>query len=120
MVATQAEMAEALLPLHWRDYCAHLLIPLNACRRDTLGVPWKCGHERHAYEQCQYNESDTMQQIHTTAQHALDTSMPALLICSPSPPLSFCAVSYLWRQEAQRQSKATAAAEAEQHQAAKK
>lgn len=35
-------MREARLPLAYRDSCAHLLIPLNKCRRDTWYAPWKC------------------------------------------------------------------------------
>jgi NADH dehydrogenase (ubiquinone) 1 beta subcomplex subunit 7 len=57
MVATQRELFDATVPLHWRDYCSHALIPLNDCRRDNYYLPWKCGHERHAYEQCQFKES---------------------------------------------------------------
>ena len=49
-------MARAKLSLGYRDYCAHLLIPLNECRRASLYAPWKCGHERHEYEKCQYFE----------------------------------------------------------------
>ena len=56
MIATQREMYDARLPLHWRDYCAHLLIPLNQCRREAWLLPWHCGHERHAYEQCQFKD----------------------------------------------------------------
>ncbi len=29
MKVTQQEMADALVPIHVRDYCAHILIPLN-------------------------------------------------------------------------------------------
>jgi NADH dehydrogenase (ubiquinone) 1 beta subcomplex subunit 7 len=39
-----------------RDYCAHVLIPLNACRQEHFYLPWKCTHERHVYEACQYRE----------------------------------------------------------------
>ncbi|KAL5209567.1 hypothetical protein ABZP36_005190 [Zizania latifolia] len=53
-VATQAEMAEARLPLPYRDQCAHLLIPLNKCRVAEYYLPWKCEPERHSYEKCQY------------------------------------------------------------------
>ena len=53
-IATQAEMAEARLPLPYRDQCAHLLIPLNKCRVSEFYLPWKCEPERHAYEKCQY------------------------------------------------------------------
>ena len=53
-IATQAEMAEARVPLPYRDQCAHLLIPLNKCRVAEFYLPWKCEPERHAYEKCQY------------------------------------------------------------------
>lgn len=45
--------AEAV-PKQWWDSCAHLLVPLNACRLETKFLPWKCQHERHAYEKCQF------------------------------------------------------------------
>ncbi|KAA8532382.1 hypothetical protein F0562_032363 [Nyssa sinensis] len=41
MIATQAEMAEAKVPLAYRDQCAHLLIPLNKCRQAEFYLPWK-------------------------------------------------------------------------------
>ena len=47
-------MEAAKLDMVYRDFCAHLLIPLNKCRRDTLYLPWKCTEERHVYEKCQY------------------------------------------------------------------
>ena len=55
-VATRQEMADAKVPLHYRDTCAGLLIPLNKCRRATFFLPWKCQDLRHAYEKCQYEE----------------------------------------------------------------
>lgn len=36
------EMADARLPLAYRDKCAHLLVPLNRCRYDAYYLPWKC------------------------------------------------------------------------------
>ncbi|PHH65582.1 hypothetical protein CDD81_2017 [Ophiocordyceps australis] len=54
--ATREEMSAAKLPLPYRDSCAHLLIPLNKCRKATWYAPWKCVDERHSYEKCQYNE----------------------------------------------------------------
>ena len=54
MIATQAEMVEAKVPIPYRDQCAHLLIPLNKCRQAELYLPWKCETERHIYEKCQY------------------------------------------------------------------
>jgi hypothetical protein len=35
-------MSDAKLPLAYRDSCAHLLIPLNRCRREEYYLPWKC------------------------------------------------------------------------------
>jgi NADH dehydrogenase (ubiquinone) 1 beta subcomplex subunit 7 len=52
----QEEMHAANIDMVNRDFCAHLLIPLNECRRKSFYLPWKCEHERHAYELCQYNE----------------------------------------------------------------
>ncbi|KAI7845793.1 hypothetical protein COHA_000705 [Chlorella ohadii] len=56
MQATQEEMAAANVDMVWRDFCAHVLIKLNDCRRKSLYVPWKCEHERHEYEKCQYKD----------------------------------------------------------------
>lgn len=56
MIATEAQMKAARLPVPFRDYCAHMLIPLNECRAATAWLPWKCTDERHAYEKCQYHE----------------------------------------------------------------
>lgn len=54
--ATEDQMVTAKMPLAFRDSCAHLLLPLNECRRSTMYLPWKCSHERHIYEKCQYLE----------------------------------------------------------------
>jgi len=56
MKVTAEEMEAAQLPLEWRDHCAHILIPLNKCRRKTAWMPWECTDLRHAYEKCQYEE----------------------------------------------------------------
>eukprot|EP00608_Synchroma_pusillum_P010806 CAMPEP_0198436116 /NCGR_PEP_ID=MMETSP1452-20131203/41059_1 /TAXON_ID=1181717 /ORGANISM="Synchroma pusillum, Strain CCMP3072" /LENGTH=76 /DNA_ID=CAMNT_0044156665 /DNA_START=21 /DNA_END=251 /DNA_ORIENTATION=+ len=56
MKVTREEMDAAGLPMHARDFCAHLAIPLNKCRRETFYMPWKCQDLRHAYEACQYGE----------------------------------------------------------------
>lgn len=56
MIATEQQMKDARIDVAWRDYCAHLLIPLNKCRHQTFYLPWKCQHERHTYEKCQYGE----------------------------------------------------------------
>lgn len=54
--ASEEEMKAAKLPVSFRDYCAHLLIPLNKCRHETYYMPFKCTDERHEYERCQYVE----------------------------------------------------------------
>ncbi|XP_020093291.1 NADH dehydrogenase [ubiquinone] 1 beta subcomplex subunit 7-like [Ananas comosus] len=54
MIATQAEMVEARVPIPYRDQCAHLLIPLNLCRAAEFYLPWRCELERHGYEKCEY------------------------------------------------------------------
>ena len=56
MKVTREEMKAARLPLQMRDYCAHILIPLNECRRQTWYSPFKCTDLRHGYEKCQYDE----------------------------------------------------------------
>lgn len=49
-------MMKNQLPLGYRDYCAHALIPLNRCRVANLYLPWTCQNQKHAYEKCQYEE----------------------------------------------------------------
>ena len=56
MYCTEAEMMKNQLPLGYRDYCAHALIPLNRCRVANLYLPWTCQNQKHAYEKCQYEE----------------------------------------------------------------
>mmetsp|Transcript_10967 Transcript_10967/g.16151 ORF Transcript_10967/g.16151 Transcript_10967/m.16151 type:complete len:84 (-) Transcript_10967:188-439(-) len=63
MKVTQEEMAAARIPLHNRDYCAHMLIPLNKCRSETWWMPFKCVDLRHAYEKCQYDEFKRRERI---------------------------------------------------------
>ncbi|OAY73980.1 NADH dehydrogenase (ubiquinone) 1 beta subcomplex subunit 7 [Ananas comosus] len=57
MIATQAEMVEARVPIPYRDQCAHLLIPLNLCRAAEFYLPWRCELERHGYEKCECSGS---------------------------------------------------------------
>lgn len=56
MQATQKQLSDNKIDLAYRDFCAHLLIPLNECRKRSYFLPWKCEHERHVYEKCQYKE----------------------------------------------------------------
>ena len=57
MIATEDEMVKAKLPLKYRDYCAHYYISYLKCKRDAgrlaLG---SCGHEKHEWEHCQYED----------------------------------------------------------------
>ena len=53
MIATQEEMMDAQVPLRFRDYCAHLYIPLMKCRYETSRAPWKCKEEKHEWEECE-------------------------------------------------------------------
>jgi NADH dehydrogenase (ubiquinone) 1 beta subcomplex subunit 7 len=57
MYATEGELMRNFVPVEWRDYCAHVLIPLNKCRRENLYMNWKCMNQKHAFEKCQYEES---------------------------------------------------------------
>ncbi|KAK0203478.1 B18 subunit of NADH:ubiquinone oxidoreductase [Desarmillaria ectypa] len=54
--ASQSELKTNGVPLHWRDSCSALLIPLNVCRTKNNYLPWECEHEKHAYEKCQYDD----------------------------------------------------------------
>eukprot|EP00731_Ephydatia_muelleri_P017976 Em0011g16a len=56
MQVTQEEMAKAKVPINLRDYCAHLFIPLMHCRKENYYVPWKCKAEKHAWEECQFQD----------------------------------------------------------------
>merc|ERR1712080_351635 len=49
MIATQKEMMDAKIPLNYRDYCAHLYIPLQKCRNQEFLMAksrWYCKEER--------------------------------------------------------------------------
>ncbi|KXN69476.1 hypothetical protein CONCODRAFT_59317 [Conidiobolus coronatus NRRL 28638] len=56
MQVSPKELKDNRVPLHWRDYCAHLVIPLNKCRYDNYYKTWACQDEKHAYEKCQYDD----------------------------------------------------------------
>lgn len=56
MMISDEELAKERIPLAARDYCAHLLVDLNRCRRKTYYLPFKCTEEKHEYEQCLYKE----------------------------------------------------------------
>lgn len=54
MVATQQEMSDAQLTLQQRDYCAHHLIRLLKCKRDSFPNFLACRHEQHAWDHCEH------------------------------------------------------------------
>jgi len=67
MIATREEMKEAKVPLPFRNYCAHLLIPLNECRKATFYSPFQCSDLRHAYEKCEFDEYTRRRAIYKEA-----------------------------------------------------
>ncbi|CAH1243776.1 NADH dehydrogenase [ubiquinone] 1 beta subcomplex subunit 7-like [Branchiostoma lanceolatum] len=56
MVATQKEMADARVPMKLRDYCAHKYMAWMMCRRDHMPNIFACKHERHDWDQCEYDD----------------------------------------------------------------
>ena len=61
--ATPQDMADNHLPMHARDYCADVLIPLNKCRRKGMYAPWACHDLMHSYEICMYKEYERRRAI---------------------------------------------------------
>ncbi len=53
---TDAEMNALKIPHEYRDYCAHLLIPLYKCRDDNFPFFSSCKPQEHEYMHCQYEE----------------------------------------------------------------
>lgn len=47
-------LSDHRVPVAFRDNCAHLLVKLNSCRRETFFDPGQCTHQRHIYEECEY------------------------------------------------------------------
>lgn len=56
MIATEAEMQAAKIPLEDRDYCAHKLIDYKQCRQEVWPWTYQCAHEKHAYLTCKFDE----------------------------------------------------------------
>ncbi|XP_020835600.1 NADH dehydrogenase [ubiquinone] 1 beta subcomplex subunit 7 [Phascolarctos cinereus] len=56
MVATQQEMSDAQLLLQQRDYCAHHLIRMLKCKRDSFPNFLACGHEKHIWDLCEHQD----------------------------------------------------------------
>jgi len=56
MIATREELEYWQIPLHLRDYCAHIQIKLTECRRINYANPHACHHELHDVERCQWEQ----------------------------------------------------------------
>ncbi|KAH7971457.1 hypothetical protein HPB49_024302 [Dermacentor silvarum] len=56
MVATDAEMESAKVPPEYRNFCAHKLIELRACMKHRFPFVTTCGHEKHEYASCMYDD----------------------------------------------------------------
>ncbi|KAL4665232.1 hypothetical protein H8957_012802 [Semnopithecus entellus] len=56
MVATQQEMMDAQLRLQLRDYCAHYLIRLLKCKRDSFPNFLACKQEWHDWHYCEHHD----------------------------------------------------------------
>ena len=88
MHATQAQLKDAKVDLAYRDFCAHLLIPLNECRKANYFLPWRCEHDRHVYEKCQYKECVARARdegVRLANPPPFDRPAPAALRKSPAP-----------------------------------
>jgi NADH dehydrogenase (ubiquinone) 1 beta subcomplex subunit 7 len=56
MIATIEEMQAMNVEVDKRDYCAHRWIEFMKCRDDKHPFYAKCAHEKHVWEECQYQE----------------------------------------------------------------
>ncbi|RKO99083.1 hypothetical protein CXG81DRAFT_15045 [Caulochytrium protostelioides] len=56
MYITEKELEKHQIPLHWRDYCSHLLPALMECQKKNNYAPWKCEEERLTWMKCQYDD----------------------------------------------------------------
>lgn len=84
MKVTRQQMKDARLPLNFRDYCAHILIPLNECRRETWFSPYKCTELRHAHEKCEYDECAASPGLEQPRHHAHSCMPTAQRMPAPS------------------------------------
>ena len=80
MKVTQEEMAEAKVPLNLRDYCAHLFIPLMKCRKENYYLPWRCTQEKHAWDECEFQEYVVISLYRQNACHILYVEIVGLLV----------------------------------------
>jgi NADH dehydrogenase (ubiquinone) 1 beta subcomplex subunit 7 len=55
MMATNEEMEKALVPVEYRDYCAHHFIKWQSCLRKEL-IHTRCHPQESKWEECEYHE----------------------------------------------------------------
>lgn len=56
MIAKEEDLISAHIPPKYRDFCAHLLLDYQVCRYNNMPLVYRCGHEKHAYENCEHQE----------------------------------------------------------------
>jgi NADH dehydrogenase (ubiquinone) 1 beta subcomplex subunit 7 len=54
--ATEEDLYLARIPANRRDYCGHLLIDLQRCKRENFPFMGKCEHFSHEWNECQNQE----------------------------------------------------------------
>ena len=54
--ATAMELDSAKLEVRFRDYCAHKLLKLRACKEANRPFLGRCHDYQHQYEECMYQE----------------------------------------------------------------
>ncbi|XP_069127312.1 NADH dehydrogenase [ubiquinone] 1 beta subcomplex subunit 7-like [Argopecten irradians] len=50
------EMVAHKIPEEYRDYCAHYYVDMLKCFRKNMPFGYRCKHEKHHWEHCEYEE----------------------------------------------------------------
>ncbi|XP_060083244.1 NADH dehydrogenase [ubiquinone] 1 beta subcomplex subunit 7-like [Ylistrum balloti] len=53
---TYEEMVAYKIPEEFRDYCAHHYAELQKCFRKHMPFGYRCSHEKHHWDDCQFDE----------------------------------------------------------------
>lgn len=56
VIAKREEVESGVLPNRHRDYCAHHVLKLLACKRDHSPAFWNCHHYKEALLDCRFEE----------------------------------------------------------------
>ncbi|XP_071121512.1 NADH dehydrogenase [ubiquinone] 1 beta subcomplex subunit 7-like [Mytilus edulis] len=56
MMVSAEDMDVAKVPLRHRGYCAHLYIEWRKCMQDHFFMTSKCGHPKHDFENCEFED----------------------------------------------------------------